>query len=146
MKNNKKGSVSLETTLVIAFIFSIVILFFLYGYFYFSAQNQNINLNFNVGRYVSTTGCNSNNLSSMNNLNSFNKYRIVYNEVDTTGNTSSTKVLNDRDANVGQITLTCPANSTKGSEFIVKTTLVPNSFLPYFNTPTREVYYVQETD
>lgn len=146
MKKNKKGSVSLETTLVIAFVFSIIILFFLYGYFYFSAQNQNINLNFNVGRYVSTSGCSYNNLSSMANLNSFNPYSIVVNEYDSKGKLSSTKTIKSTGTKTGIITISCPANAKKGDEFKVKTELVPETSLPYFNTPTREVYYVQETE
>lgn len=133
---NKKGSISLETTLVIACIFPIVILFFLYGYFYFSAQNQNINLNFNTGRYVSVTGCSYDNLKTMKNNKAFNKYRILVNG----------KTVNDIEASVGQISITCGANAKKGDEFSVLTEIVPNTVLPYFNTPSREMWYVQETE
>lgn len=137
MKRNKKGSVSLETTLVLSFVFAIVILFFLYAYFYFSAQSQNINLNFNTGRYVSTTGCSIENLSDMSKLSTYERYSITVNgqDINPKGN-----------SNIGKIAITCANNSTKGSEFVVYTELVPNDVLPYFSTPSREVYYVQETD
>lgn len=139
IKQNK-GAVSVEAALVCLLIFPIFISLIVGGYCWSTAQSTNVNINFETGRYVSTVGCNYSKLNaSMPSLTKYEGYEIIVNDIQLTNMSGSNE----------KIVISCPVESTRGSEFEV-TTIYPVFSSAIYNlfpaTVVRSGIYVQEAD
>ena len=134
------GSLSLEMVLVTMIMFPIIVSLIIGSYSYFSISSENTNLNFKAGRFVSTTGCSVAKLqSTMPSTSTFNDYTVIVNE----GAVPQTI----QNGSAGTISIECQADSDKGDEFGVFSSMNSgqNVFIHFFPSLTaRKAIYVQE--